>query len=491
MGILNDGFADCTMALTVPVVSKFDVTARVTAVSSGKNLSYGQSNGVLKIGSDEFNTPTISGLYEFPYGDLIVGNSEGILIYREGKEIASHKHETGIDSVTGHQSNAVVIDGLGRAHLVDSKGHSTSVDASSVLFAKLGYQLAIATESGHVYTYSLEGLRTWERPPRGDVGERITAIGWNGDILIVAREGHGLVPGEEEALEIEYWKSGNLQKRVDVNKRVVSIDGPWMGLDMGGVMHEGEIVAELQHPVHLLINKGNHVLAGSWFHLHKITTQGSQWSVETQGMVEHLSSNQDGTAVLIAGSDQNDYTDPEPVVLIDSTAEPVPLIEENTAIDDWGEAPAIEVSAEEIYGDDISIEELAGIEQSEFTDQSDLMDALNDEIINEAITEDNDDLMFALSLDAEEVIAPSPDAGGDQSLVADEDGTAVVTLDGSGTRDPQERITSWSWVDDSGKEVASTPVVRVRLNRGGHRLELRIKDRDGRWSSDSIDVRVK
>ena len=136
MGILNDGFADCTMALTVPVVSKFDVTARVTAVSSGKNLSYGQSNGVLKIGSDEFNTPTISGLYEFPYGDLIVGNSEGILIYREGKEIASHKHETGIDSVTGHQSNAVVIDGLGRAHLVDSKGHSTSVDASSVLFAK-------------------------------------------------------------------------------------------------------------------------------------------------------------------------------------------------------------------------------------------------------------------------------------------------------------------------------------------------------------------
>ena len=177
--------------------------------------------------------------------------------------------------------------------------------------------------------------------------------------------------------------------------------------------------------------------------------------------------------------------------MIDSTAEPVPLIEENTAIDDWGEAPVIEVSAEEIYGDDISIEELAGIEQSEFTNQSDLMDALNDEIVNEAITEDEDDLMFALSLDAEEVIAPSPDAGGDQSLIADEDGTAVVTLDGSGTRDPQERISSWSWVDDSGKEVASTPVVRVRLNRGGHRLELRIKDRDGRWSSDSIDVRIE
>jgi len=479
------------MALTVPVVNKFDATARITAVSSGKSLAYGQSDGVLKIDSNEFKTPNVTGLYELTYGDLIVGTGEGIQIFRDGEEIKSHKHETGIDYITGYKSNVVAIDGLGRAHIIGSKGESTPVDASSVLFAKLGKELAIATESGHVYTYSLDGLKTWERPPRGDVGERITAIGWNDDILVVAREGHGLVPGEEEALEVEFWHSGNLQKRMDVNKRVVSIDGPWMGLDMGGVMHGSEIVTELQHPVHLLINKGNHVLAGSWFHLHKITTEGLQWSVETQGMVEYLSSNDDGTAVLIAGSDQNDYTDPEPVVLIDSTAEPVSLIEENTAIDDWGEAPAIEVSAEEIYGDDTSIEELAGIEQSQITNQSDLLDALNDEIVNETISEDEDDLMFALSLDAEEVIAPSPDAGGDQSLVADEDGTAIVTLDGSGTRDPQERITSWSWVDDSGKEVASTPVVRVRLNRGGHRMELRIKDRDGRWSSDSIDVRIE
>ena len=30
------------MALTVPVVSKFNATARITAVSSGINLAYGQ-----------------------------------------------------------------------------------------------------------------------------------------------------------------------------------------------------------------------------------------------------------------------------------------------------------------------------------------------------------------------------------------------------------------------------------------------------------------
>ena len=99
--------------------------------------------------------------------------------------------------------------------------------------------------------------------------------------------------------------------------------------------------------------------------------------------------------------------------------------------------------------------------------------------------------MLALSLDAEEIIAPLPDAGGDRSLKAVEDGTAIVTLDASGTQDPQERITSWSWVDSTGKEISDNPVVRVKLNKGNHRLELRIKDRDGRWASDSIDVRIE
>ena len=64
-------------------------------------------------------------------------------------------------------------------------------------------------------------------------------------------------------------------------------------------------------------------------------------------------------------------------------------------------------------------------------------------------------------------------------------------MDGSATEDPQERIESWSWVDSNGKEVANVATVRVRLAVGNHRMELRIKDRDGRWSSDSIDIRVE
>ena len=491
MGILNDGFTGLFMALTVPVLSKFPATARITCVSSGINLAYGQVDGRLVIGEDEISLSQINCMYEFPYGDLLVGTTESLQIFRDGKEISSSAHETGIESISGKGDYAVCIDGLGKAHIVDSKGEQNTINETSVLFAKVGHRIAIATESGNVSTYSQDGIKLWERPMRGDVGERITAIGWNGNLLVVAREGHGLVPGDEEALEVEYWREGQLENRFDVKRRVIAIEGPWMGLDMGGIMKSEVIVAELSHPAHTIIDMGENALVGSWFHLHMVKPDGIVWSVGTQGMVEHISSNRDGTAVLIAGSDQNDYTDAEPVVLIDSTSEPTSLVEESTAIDDWGEAPAIEIDADELYGNTESIEELAGIEPGQLSDAGNLLDALNDEIEVEEIISEEEDLMLALSLDAEEIIAPKPDAGGDQSLKAEDDGTAIVTLDGRNTEDPQERIETWSWVDDTGKEIANTPAVRVKLNRGNHRLELRIKDRDGRWSSDSIGVRIE
>ena len=69
------------MALTVPVVSKFEATARVTAVSSGINLAYGQLDGRLVIGDNEFSLSQITGLFEFPYGDVIVGT-----LFRKSKK---------------------------------------------------------------------------------------------------------------------------------------------------------------------------------------------------------------------------------------------------------------------------------------------------------------------------------------------------------------------------------------------------------------------
>ncbi len=479
------------MSNTVPIVESFETSAKVICVSSGDHLAYGQINGQLFIDNNEIQIDGITGIGEFTSGDLLVSSSIGLQCLRGTDCVWSLSFESGIESINVGSEYAIAIDGIGYAHLVNSKGESMKLDCSSVTHAIIKNRIAIATDDGQVITYSLKGDKEWKRPMRGDIGETITAIGWDSNNLIVAREGHGLVPGEEEALEVETWHEGKLLSRSDSKQRVISIDGGWRGLDMGGITLHGELIVELQHPVHSLIDFGEYCLAGSWFHIYRVNKSGIEWSVETTGMVEHISSNKSGSRVLIAGEDQNDFTDSEPVILIDSNAKPVPIIEEETTLDDWGEAAPIEITAEELYGSEISIEELAGTTgNTNFSDDSILLDALNDDVESVIIEEDEEDLMLSLSSDAETIIAPTPDAGGDQQVSASEDGTAIVTLDGTSTKDPQERITIWSWVDSTGREIGESSKLRVKLNLGVHRFELRIRDKDGRWSSDSIDVRV-
>ena len=63
---------------------------------------------------------------------------------------------------------------------MDSKGEQNPINETSVLFAKVGHRIAIATESGSVSTYSQDGIKLWESQCEGML-ERITAIGWNGN----------------------------------------------------------------------------------------------------------------------------------------------------------------------------------------------------------------------------------------------------------------------------------------------------------------------
>tara|TARA_Y100000287_G_scaffold184293_1_gene184942 strand:+ start:1592 stop:3031 length:1440 start_codon:yes stop_codon:yes gene_type:complete len=478
------------MSLTVPVLSKFETTSDVSAVSSGKSICYAQIDGKLIIDGVEKQLPPVTSMFQTNFGDLIIGTRDGLHTFRDGEQINFIEYLSGIESIHGKGDYCVAIDGLSKANIVNSAGEVVKIPESSVSKVAIGNSLAIATDTGEVSTYTYTGQKIWQRPVRGEVGERITAIGWNNEVLIVAREGHGLVPGEEEALEVEYWIGSSMQKRIDTKSRVISIDGEWMGLDFGGIMFGEEIIAELKYPVHTVIDCDTEVLAASWFQLHKANKDGIIWSVETQGMAEKVSSNNDRSRVLIAGSDQNDYTNSEPVFMIDANSDPVPIEEEDTAIDDWGEAPSIEVSAEEIYGSEKSMEELAGFDSKIDLDETAIFDALNDEIVKDEIIEEEDDLMMALSLDAETIIAPSPNAGGDQSVKAGDDDTAIVTLDGRSTQDPQDRIESWSWIDGMGKEISTSAIVKVRLKKGTHNFELRIKDIDGRWSSDTAVVRV-
>ena len=105
---MNDGFAGCIMALTVPVLSKFPATARITSVSSGINLAFGQVDGRLVIGDDEISISQVNCMYEFPYGDLLVGTTESLQIFRDGKEISSSAHELSLIHISDPTRQATI-----------------------------------------------------------------------------------------------------------------------------------------------------------------------------------------------------------------------------------------------------------------------------------------------------------------------------------------------------------------------------------------------
>ncbi len=66
-----------------------------------------------------------------------------------------------------------------------------------------------------------------------------------------------------------------------------------------------------------------------------------------------------------------------------------------------------------------------------------------------------------------------------------------MTLDGSQSSDPQDRIESWSWLDSDGREISTEPKVRVKLSPGSHRFELRVFDSEGGMTSDSVQITIE
>ena len=133
-----------------------------------------------------------------------------------------------------------------------------------------------------------------------------------------------------------------------------------------------------------------------------------------------------------------------------------------------------------------------------------LLDALEDQL--SALEEDtkpiNEDenldlalhdinLLEDLDSEVEEYIAPVANSGNDITTQSDENGVAMVILDGSETYDPQSRVSSWQWINALGKEVAQSSKVKIKLNKGVHRFELRVKDSEGSWTSDALTVTIE
>ena len=439
-------------------------------------------------------------------------------------------------------AHLAVIDGLGRLHMFayDGTPFELHVEYNDILrCTAIGEYLILAHESGQVQALQ-NGHIVWSRPIRGDTGESITCLGSDANQnLVIGREGYALVSGDEEVLEIEIWdiKQQVLVHRDDLKSRLLhatpSEKGLFCGFDNGQVSeylagqssYTFEHLISCSYPIQNLIYRNGCIAATSWFYIYGLDSNGREWKIEHQGMPHFLEASQDGSVCLFAGEDQNDWTDIEPIGMFSFNEEVHEL--DASELNLWFEKPeeTVKLSAEELYREDDEMNSFfseAELESMQNTRPADVgLDALHSALEgdfgdSQQVTEDgaldidtevllaelddaitkmallpSDNLLEELNTEIGEIIVPRAVSGEDQSLKADADGSAIITLDGSNSFDPQERIQTWSWIESSGKEIASSAKVRVRIPRGSHSFELRICDRDGQWSSDSLHVLIE
>lgn len=88
-----------------------------------------------------------------------------------------------------------------------------------------------------------------------------------------------------------------------------------------------------------------------------------------------------------------------------------------------------------------------------------------------------------------ETSPPVADAGEDQTVEATSSSGAQVTLDGSGSYDPQGDPLVYSWAENS-TEITTGESPEVTLGLGVHTIELTVTDPNGASDSDEVQIEV-
>ena len=511
--------------LTHDVRVAFSPKSMVTGLTISKDgsaLAWSEKNGTLNVSVNGLENKYVSidgsiqGIF-FDKKNLYCGDDNFGLrcLDNELETIWECEIDGGTSLIEKCDDFVAVVDNLGRLLIVDYTGNITKRNLHfnsviRILSSELG--LIIVQEDGSVFCFDGENT-IWKRPARGKVGESITGIGVNltGE-LIIGREGYALVPGDEEALELEVWdiKNDKLIMRDEVKSRLIEVSsgskGGYLGFDDGSIcllekkngsgFQLSKTIADCKFPIKTLdvINDG--IIAGSWFYLHGIMNDGKNWMIEHQGIIQYTAYSKISNSFYFAGDDQNDYTNNEPIGVIDISND---LLErDKSELTEWFETPSELETAkpEDIYSEDDKFESLVIDSQTEhgFDDLSQLLSALEEEessTDSEVVTSTNEDTILQDLYGYEPVInMPIASAGDDQKYKSGDEGSAIIILDSSNTKGDINRIVSYSWVDESGKEISDLPKLRVKLAIGNYRFELRITDDEGNSTSDSIQVDV-
>ncbi len=353
----------------------------------------------------------------------------------------------------------------------------------------------LVTQSVALSVHALDGSGlVWTRPTRGSHGERITAGALvEGGGVLVAREGYAMT-GEEDVVEIERWGAQDLLWRHAHTEVVLGLLSTSIGVlahDQSGAVLRltAEAATELHHVgsgVRDWVDRGGEVCIAAWFNVHGLSAGGLQWTVEHPGMPSDLSLF--GSQLLVVGDDGNDWTGPEPLAVVDVhgavvdvdpselTAWVPPPLEEKDEIPRMVDAPP-------------PVEEAP---VHDWNAPSGLLDALEERAPEVKVATDGDeDLLAALTQDGPQTASSSfsVDLGEQREVRADEDGVAEVLLEAELAGAPEQGVT-YAWSTSDGREIGTKAKLLLRLPRGSHRFELRVRHPDGRWAMDGVHIQV-
>ena len=514
------------MVATLPVIDALHQTSSVTAIAlhpTSGNLLIGNGDGLVQcvdLNSEQNDIVAKihvnSRIMDVGWSAnkiVILDETYGLYVYSmDGEEVWTSEFDAGgAQLIVGKQ--ILALDGIGTLRQFTFDGQQYPTIQREVRSVSNDANGALLIMEDQTVMRTDENLNpVFRRQQRGDIGEDIVAVGSSiGGSWFVAREGHALVPGDEEALELEIYQNDLMVSREEIRGRVkVSCtrnDVQILGLDNGDLVslnsNQHEVLTTFQYPIQSLKIVDNTVLVGTWFYIYGWDLESNEvvWQIEHKGMVEGIQADESGRMAFF-GEDQNDWTGAEPVGVCNLHQERMDV--DPSFLQGWFEEDVVEfeTNPEIVYRnvDDytnlLSAEEQKSLEknQNEFEVGLDSLSAAMEEDLEvesvETSEQDIDELLQFLHDDAKEFIAPQAYAGENQVVSTDTE-SAVITLDGTQSKDPQDRINAWSWLDASGREISTEAKLKVKLSTGVHQFELRVFDVDGSMTTDSVQITIE
>tara|TARA_Y100001980_G_C14555330_1_gene343642 strand:+ start:1637 stop:3190 length:1554 start_codon:yes stop_codon:yes gene_type:complete len=493
----------------------------------GSYIAWATKDGLLKIKNIEKSEikkiqlkSYVKQINSISDGNFIIGQYEGnIICFSKNCENIWELNSPGgceLIECTEMGDLIVIIDGTNSLRTISSKGKVIGNFSKHELIGmsvnKVGSAISCWDDEGNLFVLDRYCNLIFERKSDYDLGERIICAEFteNG-ILVVSRESLE-IPETGEQNELEFWNPlGQRIYNLGLNSKCITLSSSQNNVFAG--LFNGEIyfienfkstmVWKNDFSISKIIPIDDEILVSSWFYLYKInvTDREESWRVEHEGVVDHLELSSNKKILILAGNDRNDYTNPSPLVLIDPNSEPYWEEEEGDEIPEDVNNLKQEV---DIY--DNSNNDLIDILGEEFEKYKDLKNNDNNAEINDLMItfeektptknkknhNSEKSTLIEHLLSNEENTAQSPicNAGEDQSLDADADGTCIVILDGSSSYDPNGFIQLWNWSDENGISLANEPKIKLRLPRGIHMFTLEITDNEGSISTDSIIIKI-